>query len=90
MEYVLTLRAVNEFDLSSRLRFIPDDEEVETCLQGIEGELNALECLVSVKRKRAFFYLSSRPNFDIEQLRTELKPILSGSVTEIVRFVSFE
>lgn len=90
MEYTLTLRVVNESDLSSTLRFLPDDEEVDTCLQSIEGELNALECLTGVKREGALFYLNSSPNCDIEKLRREVQPILVGSVAEIVRFVSFE
>lgn len=90
MKYVLKLRAVNESDLSSGVRFLPEDDEVETCLQSIEGELKALECFTSVKREGSLFYLDSRSNFSIEQLRKEVKPILSGGINKIVRFVSFE
>lgn len=90
MEYVLTLRAVNESDLSSTLHYLPEGEEVDTCLQSIESELNALDCLTDVKRDGVSFYLNSSPEFDMEQLRRMVKPILSGSVAEFVRVVSFE
>ncbi|MEQ5803041.1 hypothetical protein [Halomonas sp. H10-9-1] len=90
MTYVLTLRRIDQADLSRAAPFMPEDEEVETCLQSIESELNSLASITEVKREGAVFCLGSSPEFNLEQVRKELKPILSGSVTEFVRFVSLE
>lgn len=90
MTYVLTLRRVMESDLKASLPFLPEDEEIEICLQNIEGELTALDCIVEVKRDGMIFSLELSPDFSIEQVRREVKPILSGSAAEIVRFISLE
>ena len=88
--YVLTLRRIKESDLKASLPFLPEDEEIEIFLQSIEGELTALDCIVKAKREGMIFSLELSPDFSIEQLRGELKPILSGRAAEIVRFISLE
>ena len=88
MEYVLTLRPVNDSDLSSKFRFLPEEEEIETCLQSLQGEMEALHCLADVKRDGVVFYLTSC--LDAEEIRNVLKPVLFGGVTDFVRFVSIQ
>ncbi len=90
MTYVLALRRIKESDLKASLPFLPEDEEVEICLQSIEGELTALDCIVEARREGMIFSLELSPDFSIEQVREELKPILSGRAAEIVRFISLE
>ena len=90
MNYVLTLRRIQESDLRASLPFLPEDAEINICLQSIEGELAALDCIADVKRNGMKFSLELSPRFSIEQVRGEVKPIISGSVAEIVRFVSLD
>lgn len=90
MIYVLKLRRIGQSDLSRAAPFLPKSGEVEMCLQSIESELNSLESITDVKREDALFYLEAFPESGFEHVREELKPILSGGVSEIVRFVSLE
>ena len=88
MRYTLVVRILEARDLSRTSPFLPDEEDYELCLNALHEDLSQISGISKVSRSASSFVIETTRSTGLEEMKELLKPALSTSVAEKLRFVS--
>ncbi|MFS1437427.1 hypothetical protein [Shewanella sp. 10N.286.48.A6] len=79
MQYQLSIRKVNESDLSVNRPFMPEDEDYEMYLSAFIEDVQKLECVTELITNGNGLVIAIKNESDFEQLHTAVKHLLNNS-----------
>lgn len=88
MKFTLEVRMVDEWDLCSDTRFLPEDDEYEIFLNALLDDLSRLDGVSRVVRSTSIFQIETTCSVHLTDLKHLLKPAFTPSMMLKLRFVS--
>ena len=79
MQYQLSIRKINESDLSVNRPFMPEDENYEMYLSAFIEDVQNLECVTEVITNANGLVITIENESDFEQLHAAVKHLLNNS-----------
>lgn len=89
MKYQITFREINELDINSECRYLPDFDEFVLHVQAITEDINGLFGVINVDTHEQNRIIVTTQDIDLENLKLQLKPLLTKHY-EYIRIVANE
>jgi len=88
MKFVLSVRKVEESDLSRATPFLPDDEDYEMYLQAFFEDISGIAEFSRVAQNGSTFHIETAGSVQVEKMLELIKPAFNPSAMQKLRFVS--